>query len=135
MKPTISDERMQKLAWVKRTKGLSSKREILIMANFLAVDRRMVAGVFMDWIDWADEETTDGFIDGMTVDQIDTVVNYENFGRALLLVDWIKEDNRGLYIVNFDRHNGESAKKRALDQRRQAVMRERKKREKTHVTQ
>ena len=121
------------MAWVKRTKGLSSKREILIMADFLAVDRRMVAGVFMDWIDWADEETTDGFIDGMTVDQIDVVVGYQKFGQALLLVDWIKQDKRGLYIVNFDRHNGESAKKRALDQRRQASRRERKKQEKNMV--
>lgn len=83
------------------------------MAGILKLHRRHVAGTYMEFAEWVDEETTDGTITGVSPDYIDELVTTPGFAKALEAVGWIHLTPAGIQVSNFDRHNGASAKARA----------------------
>jgi len=67
---------------------------------------------------WADANTADGrmpWVDGRAVDE---KAGKRGFAAAMQLVRWLEIDADGVVFPNFDRHNGASAKARALDKNR-----------------
>ena len=105
--------------WIKWVKGLTRRAEVVRMASgqtsALIADRRRVAVACMEFWEWADDETTDGFIAGCTSAFVDDLVSLPGFYSAMIGVEWIQETPQGIVIKNFARHNGESAKRRAVD--------------------
>jgi hypothetical protein len=109
--------------WIKWVKGLSRKSEVLSMALTLKTDRRIVASACMELWEWADTETVDGHIRGADYAFIDGLVAFPGFARAIESVGWLRSTEQGITLSRWDRHNGESAKKRAKDNDRKRSIR------------
>lgn len=109
--------------WIKWTVGLAQKREVLAMAKHLGLERRLIAGALMELWEWCDSNTEDGTIAGLGPEIIDNIVQIKGFGEAMGIVGWLLTDDSGLIIPNFERHNGNSAKRRALDAERKRRVR------------
>ena len=107
------------MSWIKVEKQTVHKTEIIRIADSLRVSTREAFGACVLFWMWADGETEDGYLSGCTKQVIDRVVNLDGFADAILAVHWLEQDANGLLIPNFTRHNGESAKKRAMAAERQ----------------
>lgn len=107
------------MSWIKVEKQTAHKTEIIRIANSLQISTREAFGACVIFWLWADGETEDGYLPGCTNQVVDRVVGLEGFAEALIVVRWLEQDTSGLLIPNFTRHNGESAKKRAMAAERQ----------------
>lgn len=112
--------------WIKVDRGTPDKPEIFKMARQLKCDRDLVFGKLIRLWAWFDQNSVDGVVDGMVSTDVDAVVDMDEFFNALKSVNWCDSDdeNARIWLTNFDRHNGETAKKRALKNNRQARYRE-----------
>jgi hypothetical protein len=111
--------------WIKVERATPEKPEVLRMARELCIDRDAVFGkVMLVWM-WFDSNSCNGVVDGAVDADVDAVVRHQGFASLLRSVGWLKDAPRGigLELPNFARHNGETAKKRALSNRRQAKWR------------
>lgn len=112
--------------WVKVEKSTMDKPEIRAIARECGVSKEMG---FTSWLRlwcWFDGETDTGHFAVLTPEDCDDVGRLPGLGRALALVGWIEfTPDGGAIIRNWDRHNGVSAKKRALTNRRKVGWRER----------
>jgi hypothetical protein len=102
--------------WIKWEHGFADKPEVVMTAQKLQVSPDAAAVMWMRFFEWADRATADGHVAGMTPGGIDAVMKWNGFasvaaGRG---VAWLRFDQDGLTIQNFDRHNGHSAKSRLL---------------------
>ena len=113
--------------WIKWTKGLPHKREVVALAKKLRIDRRIVACMLMEVWEWADDNTADGHVAGVTETFLDELVGVTDFGAAMAdpIVGWLLVDSEGITFPNYERHNGKPAKQRALAAERKARQRER----------
>ena len=94
------------------------------MAGKLAIDHDAVVGKLLRiWI-WADQQSANGHEICVTESFIDRLTFCRGFAAALRHVGWLEGRDGRLSIPNFDRHNGQSAKRRA-----EAADRKRKSRE------
>lgn len=85
----------------------------------LKFDRLKALGAAMDWFCWLDEQCSDGCT-RLTPKQVDEVLGIKRMSDALVQVGWAAVGADGLvYVVDFDQHNGESAKSRAQSAKRQ----------------
>lgn len=107
--------------WLKWTKGLTQKDGVIRIARQLGISRREAACCCMEVWEWADSNTTDGAVAGVPSAFLDEVVSITGFGAAMKAAGWLLEDDAGgIVFPNFDRHNTNSAKKRALAKERMA---------------
>ena len=111
------------LDWIKWSVGLTKKREVAVLASRLKMSRREMAGTLMELWEWADNETMDGNVPGVDGAFIDDVIGVPGLAAAMASPDvgWLLIDNHGVIFPKFLKHNGQSAKKRALaaDRKRQ----------------
>ena len=108
--------------WMKVEKNTPDKPEVFAIADSLCIDPDAVFGkCFRVW-GWFDSNTTNGKANGVCVSKnlIDRLVSVHGFADAMLSVGWLVEDGTGVAASNFERHNGETAKKRALTAKRVA---------------
>ncbi len=112
--------------WIKIEHATPDKPEVVRMAGMLGIDQDAVVGKLLRlWI-WADQQTVDG--NGISVTDlfIDRCTFLPGFANALRQVGWLEGRDGRLSIPNFDRHNGQSSKQRALTARRVADCKNRK---------
>lgn len=124
------------MSWVKITTTLPAAPKILMLSELLGISRREALGLAVEWFCWLDGISADGNI-GLTADLIDkhffsifssqkNVTHVTTLSHALSQIGWIHIDENGLiHAQEFEKHNGETAKKRA-----EAVERQRKSRAK-----
>lgn len=102
------------VAWIKIEHITPDKPEIVSMADALKIDQDAVFGkVIRIWI-WADQQTISGDDLIVTPSFLDRLTNCSGFSQALLKVGWLKSRNGRFSLPHFDRHNGQTAKNRAL---------------------
>lgn len=113
------------MAWIKIQHGLHNKPEVFSIARRLGISANETVGLLVKFWCWCDENSVDGCVDHLQSTDVDQIVGFNEFGNALLAVKWIVFDGKkaGFSVVNFDRHNGETAKKRALKNNAQAKWR------------
>jgi len=105
--------------WIVFDKALPTKPEISIISRALGISRaETVLACLMVWA-WADENTTDGVMDGLAVEDVDYQARIPGFGAAMARAGWLQSDDRGLIFPNFDRWNTETAKHRLQKSQRQ----------------
>jgi hypothetical protein len=109
--------------WLKIEKATRRKSEVLAIAAELGVSRGEAFDLCVGFWEWAEEQTADGVIDGVSPAQLDEIVGRPGFSHALLKVDWLQVRSGSLVVPRFARHMGQSAKKRALDANRKAAVR------------
>lgn len=113
------------MSWIKIQHGLHSKPEVFSISRRLGISANEAVGLLVKFWCWCDENSVDGCVDHLQSTDVDQIVGFSEFGNALLSVKWITFDSKktGFSVSNFDRHNGETAKKRALKNNAQAKWR------------
>jgi hypothetical protein len=109
--------------WIKMRHDLPDDPAVIALCDRLGLDADTVVGKLHRLWTWSDKHTTDGFAKGITAGWVDRHVRSKGFADSLVFVGWVNFSDDGIEFVNFTRHNGESAKKRATNTARQKVSR------------
>lgn len=107
--------------WIKWQKGLERKPEIVRIARTLNTSPINAAAMCMQVWSWADDNSTDGVVPGLTPEDVSTVVGLPGIAEAMTVAGWLVISDSGIQFPNYDRHNGSTAKARALDASRKRV--------------
>lgn len=106
--------------WIKFETTTSDKPEVWAMAGKLQIDPDAVVGKLLKVWAWFDEQTVDGNAPSVTKALLNSKVCVTNFCEAMIEVGWMMEADGQICLPNFDRHNGKTAKNRALTSKRVA---------------
>jgi 5-methylcytosine-specific restriction endonuclease McrA len=106
--------------WIKFDTSTSDKPEVWAIAESLGIDPDAVVGKLLRVWAWFDDHSEDGEAAGGSMALLDRRVGVEGFCRAMCQVAWMRQDGDIVRIANFDRHNGQTAKKRANTAKRVA---------------
>lgn len=105
--------------WIKMRNDLSEDPAVIEIAARLGVDEFAIVGRLQCLWAWADGQSRDGHARGVTAAWIDRKVQRDGFAQTMCDVGWLTIDEEGVTFPNFERHNGETAKTRALGANRQ----------------
>lgn len=111
------------VGWIKVDCNLHDKPEVLELSAILGMPVAHVVGCLVRIWTWFDQHTEDGNAHGVTYMTLDRYAEHAGFAEAMALVGWLGCSGRVLSLPNFDRHNGKSAKKRAVTAERVALHR------------
>lgn len=101
--------------WIKIQHSLPGKPEVFAIARVVRQNRDTVVGLLVRFWAWCDENSTDGTNLSVTSDDVDDIVGLPGFAAALRSSGWLSGEDGSLQVPNFERHNGSSAKARALE--------------------
>lgn len=100
--------------WIKVDCTTPDKPEMVSLANALGIDQDAAVGKCLRvWI-WADQQSTNGNAISVTESFLDRITYCKGFAAAMKSVGWLVVDGEKLTLPHFDRHNGQTAKTRAL---------------------
>lgn len=107
--------------WLKVDATTPEKEEVLAITAIMGWDDAdlTVGKLFRLWR-WFDQHTTDGNAARVTPALLDRVVGVSGFCAAVRDVGWLEITDLGVTLPKFDRHNGTTAKSRALTAKRVA---------------
>lgn len=111
------------VAWIKMRTSLNTDPAVVRIATAQKLDRWSVIGRLHTIWSWAGEHSADGQDMPIDDDFIDELAGNEGFAAAMRRVGWLTGDEGSLCFPRFDRHNGESAKARAIDAERKRLSR------------
>ena len=120
--------------WIKIETHTPDKAEIRHLARLCQCSKAEAFLAFFRVLVWLDEQTEDGHVDFFTPEDADDIAGVKGIGAALAEVRWIMFGPGGAVVANWDRHNGQSAKRRCLDAERSRRLRERHAASVTNVT-
>jgi hypothetical protein len=104
--------------WIKIETVTPDKPEVFTMADALGIDPDAVVGKLIRvWI-WADQQTRDGNAPSVTLSLLNRISGVSGFADSMITVGWLRKTEAGIEFHNFERHNGETAKTRAMTAKR-----------------
>lgn len=106
--------------WLKMECCLPEKPEVFQIASILGIDPDEVLGKLFKVWRWFDAHTESGNAHSVTYALVDRISGRVGFAEAMGFVGWLVQDGSDLCVPNFDRHNGKTAKERALTAKRVA---------------
>lgn len=109
--------------WMKIELEMPDKPEVHYIAGALNLDPDAVVGKLIRVWQWFNKHTENGNAYGVTFLLIDRITGVTGFGEAMSFAGWLDQRDKVLVMPKFDRHTSESAKKRALTNRRVAEFR------------
>lgn len=113
------------MAWIKVQSTLPESPKVFRLARLLGVGRMEALGYAVRWFCWLDSHCAEGSTE-LTARDVDALLGMIGITRAFCALGWAFVDENGyVFVVDFDKHNGENAKKRAETQSRVAAHRER----------
>lgn len=105
--------------WIKLQKDTPDKPEVLAIASRMNLDPDAVVGKLVRIWSWFDTHTIDGNANSVTFSLLDRLAGITGFAEQMTFVGWLDQKGHVLTLPNFEYHNGETAKKRALGKNRQ----------------
>lgn len=99
--------------WIKMRVDLQDDEAVIIIADTLKLETYAVIGRLHKLWAWADKHSVDGNAMRVTRFWIDRYVEQKGFANAMEKAKWLKGKDEAITFPNFERHNGNSAKKRA----------------------
>jgi len=108
------------MAWIKLETHTFDKVEVFSMAQELGIDPDSVVGKCARVWAWFDANTTDGITKSVTTALLDRYCGVTGFSQAMVNVGWMVIEDGNLFLPNYDRHNSQTAKDRALNAKRVA---------------
>jgi len=108
------------MAWIKLETHTFDKVEVFSMAQELGIDPDSVVGKCCRVWAWFDANTTDGITKSVTTALLDRYCGITGFSQAMVNVGWMVIEDGDLLLPNYDRHNSQTAKDRALNAKRVA---------------
>lgn len=110
---------MAGISWIKIETTFPRKPVVFVVASRLNMEPNTVIGALVSLLCWADGVAEDGCLGFCDPSFVDHVTACSGLGAALMDAGWLmKGDGDKLYLNNWDIHNGECAKKRAMRARR-----------------
>ena len=106
--------------WIKMRCNLDTDPAVFQIAAQLGLDELSVVGRLWKVWAWADQHVSDCHATGVTDVTLDRISTTPGFASAMRRVGWITGESDSPTLPRFDRHNGQSAKTRALATERQA---------------
>lgn len=110
--------------WIKIRKDLVYDPDVVNIAADCNIDEFSVVGRLVAIWSWLDTHSVDGRRVRITDPFLDRLSGSSGFASAMRHVGWLSGESGDLTFPNFDRHNGESAKKRAVEQRKKQYQRD-----------
>lgn len=111
--------------WLKFEKATPDKPEVFAIASDLDIDPDAVVGKLMRVWSWFDSHTENGNAPSVTSALLDRVAGVSGFVQSMQKCGWICITEHGISLPNFERHCGETAKKRAQNNKRVSNLRAR----------
>ncbi|MDB5814460.1 MAG: primosomal protein [Rhodocyclales bacterium] len=110
--------------WIKMRVDLRTHPKVVRMSSALRADRlRIIGGLWAVWSIF-DAHSSDGILEGYSFFAIDEELGWKGFAKAMSDVEWLTEqDGVGLEAPRFEEHNGQSAKRRAMETERKRLER------------
>lgn len=109
--------------WIKLEFVTPEKPEVYEIAGNLGVTpNEVIGGLVRMWI-WANAHSENGDALSVTKRALDSVAHLDGLADAMLRVGWLREKNGRFSVPHFERHNTESAKKRAQTAKRMKRLR------------
>lgn len=110
--------------WIKMRVDLRTHPKVVRMASALKADKlRVIGGLFAVWSIF-DAHAVDGTLEGYNFREIDEQLGWKGFAAAMSGIDWLTDSGDALDAPRFEEHNGQSAKRRAMETERKRVERE-----------
>lgn len=105
--------------WIKVEENMPDKPEVAEMAELLDLDMDSVTGKLIRvWV-WATRNCNGDGVTSVTAKKLlDRSTDCKGFADAMIKVGWLGENDGELFFPHFDRHNGKTAKSRALASKR-----------------
>lgn len=110
--------------WIKMRDDLTEDPAVVSIGAAAGLDEFSVVGRLHALWAWADKHSIDGNAVSVTPSWIDRKVACVGFASAMIEARWLESDGKTVTFPRFDRHNGETAKKRAVTNKRVAEHRE-----------
>ena len=112
------------MRWIKIDVDTPNKPAIVRLANDCGCTRGDAFLAFFRLYSWLDEQTADGVLYA-DPEEVDAVARLQGAASSLANSGWLTfaQDGR-LTVSNWQEHNGQSAKRRAMDAVRKAMKRE-----------
>ena len=108
--------------WLKFEANTPEKPEVLAITIAMGWDDPdLTVGKLMRVWRWFDQQTVNGNAPSVTAALLDRLLGVSGLCQAMADVGWLVIDEHGLTLPNFDRHNGKTAKDRALTAKRVAT--------------
>lgn len=105
--------------WLKMESSTPEKAEVMaITARLGWEDTDLTVGKLFRLWRWFDQQTVDGNARSVTSALLDRVIGVTGFCAAVAEVGWLDITESGISLPKFDRHNGTTAKSRALTSKR-----------------
>lgn len=113
-------ERRHEMAgdWMKFEKATLDKPEVFEIANALKIDPDAVVGKLLRVWNWFDDQSLDGNAPVTVMPLLDRYTAVTGFTKAMQSVGWLVIEDGIMSLPNFERHNGQTAKTRALTAKR-----------------
>lgn len=112
--------------WIKLQHSVFEAPEVLTIADTLEMPPAHVVGCLARIWSWADQQSENGNALSVTKVTLDRLCGVAGFAEAMLSTGWLAGNDRNLSFPNFERHNGNTAKKRALTAKRVSEHKKRK---------
>lgn len=106
--------------WIKFETATPDKPEIWQIAASLSIDPDAVVGKLLRVWGWFDQQTENGNAPSVSKMLLDRLVGVTGFCNSVIDAGWMLDDGVTLTLPKFDRHNGKTAKNRALTAKRVA---------------
>lgn len=109
--------------WIKMRTNLSTSPKVVRISSALKADRlRVVGGLHSAW-SLFDQHSEDGILVGYSPETLDELIGWPGFTAAMIAVEWAIYDGESLSLPRYEDHNGQSAKRRAMDADRKKEVR------------
>jgi len=109
--------------WIKIETHTPDKTEVRQIARLCNCTKADAFLAFFRLFVWLDEQTENGHVEFFTPLDADELGGLPGLGNALDTVRWITFSAAGAVVSNWNRHNGQSAKRRCLDAERKRAVR------------
>lgn len=106
--------------WIKFEIATPDKPEVWQIAESLSIDPDAVVGKLLRVWSWFDQQTEIGNAPSVSKLLLDRLVGVSGFCKVVIATGWMIDDGGVLTLPHFDRHNGKTAKNRALTAKRVA---------------
>lgn len=106
---------MATLNWIKVRNNLLTHPKIVRISSALCLPPVHILGACVHLWSVADAHADGEMLPGMDENSLDSMVQIPGFAREMIKVGWISINNDSMQLVNYQTHNGTSAKRRAED--------------------
>lgn len=108
--------------WIKFEVSTPEKQEVLAITVAMGWDDPdLTVGKLLRVWRWFDQQTVEGNAPGVSAALLDRIAGVSGFAKAMADVGWLIIEESGISLPNFGRHNGKTAKDRALTAKRVAA--------------